>query len=327
MKLIFVLTAVLALAFAEEDKAQIESIEDSVAAEANIELLKEGADLKASETSYPYIPPSQRPPQWQVPQNTNPQVQHDQPPSGAQNDYYFIYGNTPSHEHHHNYPPQPQPQPHPHPPTTTTPVPVIKNEQYIGDNGYYRYEYQIADGTHVSEEGFYLNGKKDEDSLVKRGWYSFKGADGKIYTTTYWADKTGYHAYGAHLPTAEPAPAPTKPVQETTWVHHDEVPASKPVYPPVTTFPNKPVQPPKPVYPTKEPVPTYPNVPSYVPSHNVPQVPSHNVPQVPSHHVPQVPSYNQPQIPSYNQPQIPSYQPQQYYPQQPTNYVPYNHNV
>ncbi|XP_047506458.1 uncharacterized protein DDB_G0283357-like isoform X1 [Pieris napi] len=91
--------------------------------------------------------------------------------------------------------------------STTTPIPVIKNEHTIGDNGSYKYEYEIADGTHVMEEGYVLNPNTENEIVVKKGMYSFKAADGKIYTVTYWADDTGYHATGAHLPTPHPIPA------------------------------------------------------------------------------------------------------------------------
>ncbi|CAH0758072.1 unnamed protein product [Diatraea saccharalis] len=91
-------------------------------------------------------------------------------------------------------------------PSTTTPTSVIKNELSYGDNGSYKYEYQIADGTHVGEEGYYTDPKGADESLVKKGWYSYPGEDGKIYTVTYWADHTGFHATGDHLPTPPPVP-------------------------------------------------------------------------------------------------------------------------
>lgn len=62
------------------------------------------------------------------------------------------------------------------------------------------FRYKTADGTHVGEQGWFTDPKQTDESLVKKGWYSFVGADGITYTVTYWADHTGYHAYGAHLP-------------------------------------------------------------------------------------------------------------------------------
>ncbi|KAG7300280.1 hypothetical protein JYU34_015861, partial [Plutella xylostella] len=92
------------------------------------------------------------------------------------------------------------------PAPSTTPATVIKNEQKVNDDGSYKYEYKISDGQWVSEEGYTKNKDTDNEIVVKKGWYSYTGADGKVYTVTYFADETGYHASGAHLPTPPPVP-------------------------------------------------------------------------------------------------------------------------
>lgn len=56
------------------------------------------------------------------------------------------------------------------------------------------------------EEGYVLNPNTENAIVVKKGMYSFRATDGKVYTVTYWADDTGYHATGAHLPTPHPIP-------------------------------------------------------------------------------------------------------------------------
>ncbi|KAJ8714570.1 hypothetical protein PYW07_002795 [Mythimna separata] len=304
MKLLLIFAAILAFSLAEEEK-KTEALDDSQAeASASIELLKEGADLTPAASTYnSYVPPSQRPPHWNapnyVPQNTW------QPPKPIQAVQTGVPGNVQA-----DYP-QYWPSPVTHPPTTTTPIPVIKNEQYFGDNGYYKYEYKIADGTWVGEEGYYTDPKQTEESLVKKGWYSYVGADKKTYTVTYWADHTGYHAYGDHLPTPPPATQPANKPQ------YDEYPAQSPApvnYPTQTPPPiYKPTYTPEPIYyPTKAPVAP----PVYVP----PQVqPTYTPPQQPSY-PPLQPAYP-PQQPSYP-PQQQYFPPQQnYYPQQPTNQV------
>ncbi|XP_026325949.1 probable serine/threonine-protein kinase clkA isoform X2 [Hyposmocoma kahamanoa] len=138
-----------------------------------------------------YIPPQNNynPPQnnYNPPQNNyNPQN-----PTAPQNDYY--------------------PQ---NTWTTTTPNSVIKNDLFFGDNGSYRYEYQLSDGTWVGEEGYIVNPNTKYASLVKKGWYSYIGADGKKYTTTYWAGDSGYYAYGDHLPTPPPIPPAIQAAQD-----------------------------------------------------------------------------------------------------------------
>ncbi|XP_047028876.1 calcium-binding protein P-like [Helicoverpa zea] len=302
MKLLLIFAAILAFSLAEEEKKKEELIDDSQAeASASIELLKEGADLKTAASTYnSYVPPSQRPPQWnapnyvQPPQNTwlppKEPVKPIQPvftgvspgvPAGVQNDYYSGHNqqwSTPVY----------------HPPTTTTPVPVIKNEQYFGDNGYYKYEYQIADGTHVGEEGYYTDANQSDESLVKKGWYSYLGADGKTYTVTYWADKTGFHAYGDHLPTPPPVPAAIQAALDK-----EQADKIKPLQDSTTQAPQI-------FYPTQAP--------AYVP----PQQPAY-VPQQPAY-VPPQQTYVPPQQ-TYYPPQQTYYPPQQsYYPNQQTYY-------
>ncbi|KAJ8718492.1 hypothetical protein PYW08_002729 [Mythimna loreyi] len=315
MKLLLLFAAILAFSLAEEEKKP-EALDDSQAeASATIELMKEGVDLNAAASTYTsYVPPSQRPPHWTqpgyVPQNTW------QPPKPIQSVQTGVPANVQA-----DYYPSNWGTPVTHPPTTTTPVPVILNEQFYGDNGYYKYEYKIADGTWVGEEGYYTDPKQTEESLVKRGWYSYVGADKKTYTVSYYADKTGYHAYGDHLPTPPPAtqPDPVKPQKP----QYDEYPTQTPApvqYPTQTVPPVfKPTYTPEPIYyPTKAPVappvPAYPQLPTYKP----PQQPFYP-PQQPSF-PPQQPSFP-PQQPSYP-PQQPYYPPQQnYYPQQPNNQV------
>lgn len=59
----------------------------------------------------------------------------------------------------------------------------------------------------MGEQGWVVPGPKgEENDVVKKGWYEYKGSDGKTYTVTYWADHTGYHAFGAHLPVPPPIP-------------------------------------------------------------------------------------------------------------------------
>lgn len=45
-----------------------------------------------------------------------------------------------------------------------------------------------------------------EHGTEAHGAYSYKGDDGQVYTVTYTADKHGFHAQGAHLPTPPPIP-------------------------------------------------------------------------------------------------------------------------
>nr|XP_026493083.1 GATA zinc finger domain-containing protein 14-like isoform X2 [Vanessa tameamea] len=132
---------------------------------------------------------------WTNPQNTGTQNSWNKPQNTGNN------WNTGNQNNWNNWNQNPTAAP-----STTTPISIIKNEQILGDNGSYKYEYEIADGTHVAEEGFVKNPNTEQETIVKKGFYSYTGADGKIYSVTYWADETGFHAVGDHLPKPPPIP-------------------------------------------------------------------------------------------------------------------------
>ncbi|KAG6441628.1 hypothetical protein O3G_MSEX001886 [Manduca sexta] len=266
MKLLCIFAAVLAIALAEND-AEKKIYEDLEAAET-MELMKEGVDLKPAASSY-YIPPSQRPSQWNPPSNYNPQntwypekpVSPPKPISPPQNDYPVTWW-----------------------PTVVSPTPqpsVIKNDIWFGNDGSYNYEYQISDGTHVGEYGYYTDPRRTEESLVKKGWYSYRGADGKVYTVNYYADHTGYHAFGSHLPASprQVESADGKSVSEHTveTKHSFSTPAPT-------------------IYSTAAP--------TYYPT----QAPTFYSTQAPHYYSTQAPSFYSTQAPTYN------YQQQTHYP-------------
>jgi hypothetical protein len=65
-----------------------------------------------------------------------------------------------------------------------------------GPDGSYSYEYQTDNAIKVKQESTGYGANK-----VVRGYYSYVGNDGITYTVNYIADRFGYRAYGAHLPT------------------------------------------------------------------------------------------------------------------------------
>ncbi|XP_063382842.1 adhesive plaque matrix protein-like [Cydia fagiglandana] len=245
MKLLLAFLAILAISYADEE-SPASLIEDSEAV-ASVELLKTEADTKAASNyvAPSQRPPKgwnapqigqqnnwNQPQSWTPPPNNYWNQNQNQVGQWPSPDAWKPDGNTwnqnqwttpptwtaapswspPSYVPGWQNPSKPVQQDQPTnswtvPQQTTTPVAVIKNDQYYGDNGSYKYEYQIADGTHVGEEGYLLNPNTDNESLVKKGWYSYVGGDGKTYTVTWWADASGFHASGDHLPTPPPVPA------------------------------------------------------------------------------------------------------------------------
>lgn len=103
---------------------------------------------------------------------------------------------------------------------------IYSHDRRGAADGSFAYEYQTENGIKRKEESFGYGANK-----VVRGFYSYVGADGKLYTTRYIADRFGYRAYGDHLPTQpdelfdqtrlpiqpqQPPPRPIRPVPEQT---------------------------------------------------------------------------------------------------------------
>ncbi|XP_045502114.1 serine-rich adhesin for platelets-like isoform X2 [Colias croceus] len=76
---------------------------------------------------------------------------------------------------------------------------TVKEESDLGVD-MFNYGYETSNGISASETGVATNG------VEATGQYSFTGDDGQVYTVMYTADKGGYQAVGAHLPTPPPVP-------------------------------------------------------------------------------------------------------------------------
>ncbi|XP_052133321.1 larval cuticle protein 1-like [Frankliniella occidentalis] len=100
--------------------------------------------------------------------------------------------------------------------TYAPPIPVLRRSEVHDPAGQYELSYETGNGITVEEQGALkrnLDGEfKDDVVLVKRGSYSYRGADGRIYRVTYIADETGFHASGDHLPVA-PEPTSSGPIR------------------------------------------------------------------------------------------------------------------
>ncbi|BET00890.1 Cuticular protein [Nesidiocoris tenuis] len=86
-------------------------------------------------------------------------------------------------------------------------IPIVS---YVNENNYdgsYRYSYETGNGIVASEQGYLKNpGQKDLEAQTAQGSYSYTAPDGTPITVTWYADETGFHAEGAHLPTPPPIP-------------------------------------------------------------------------------------------------------------------------
>ncbi|XP_046665466.1 endocuticle structural glycoprotein SgAbd-2-like [Homalodisca vitripennis] len=96
------------------------------------------------------------------------------------------------------------------PPVPIAPGQFIPIVSYVNENNYdgsYRYSYETGNGIAAQENGFLKNpGQKDLEAQTAQGTYSYTAPDGTPITVTWYADETGFHAEGAHLPTPPPIP-------------------------------------------------------------------------------------------------------------------------
>ncbi|KAI5699732.1 hypothetical protein M8J76_016760 [Diaphorina citri] len=87
-------------------------------------------------------------------------------------------------------------------------IPIIsyQNEPNQGD-GSYRYSYETGNGIAANEQGYLKNpGQKDLEAQTAQGQFTYTAPDGTPITVQWFADETGFHASGAHLPTPPPIP-------------------------------------------------------------------------------------------------------------------------
>ncbi|CAH1391454.1 unnamed protein product [Nezara viridula] len=87
-------------------------------------------------------------------------------------------------------------------------APIVAYQNDVSFDGNYVYNYQTGNGISAQSEGSLKNrGQKDLEAQTARGSYSYTAPDGQVFTVNWYADETGYHAEGAHLPTPPPAAA------------------------------------------------------------------------------------------------------------------------
>ncbi|XP_017850263.1 pupal cuticle protein 20 [Drosophila busckii] len=80
-------------------------------------------------------------------------------------------------------------------------IPIVRSDYQSDTSGNYNFGFDTGNGIHRDETGEFKGGWP-HGSLGVRGSYSYTGDDGQQYTVNYKADKNGFHAEGAHLPTS-----------------------------------------------------------------------------------------------------------------------------
>ncbi|KAE8573245.1 larval cuticle protein 1 [Halyomorpha halys] len=85
-------------------------------------------------------------------------------------------------------------------PLTPRPVAILRQSQDTNFDGTFSYGFQSEDGTAVQVSGNQVALGADEPGQAASGTYSYIAPDGTPITTNWYADETGFHADGAHLP-------------------------------------------------------------------------------------------------------------------------------
>ncbi|XP_012267308.2 endocuticle structural glycoprotein ABD-4-like [Athalia rosae] len=86
-------------------------------------------------------------------------------------------------------------------------VEIISQQSEINADGTYVNKFATSNGISVSEEGSLKVGEKpDEVYQVAKGTSEYSAPDGTLIQTVWYADETGFHASGPHIPVAPETP-------------------------------------------------------------------------------------------------------------------------
>ncbi|KAF7994438.1 hypothetical protein HCN44_003910 [Aphidius gifuensis] len=114
---------------------------------------------------------------------------------------------TPQYQQPQYQPQQPQYQPENQYRTNIGPQIAIRSQtQDSSPDGSYNYAYETENGISVSEEGSPKAAGPEGPAETVRGRFQYTAPDGTPIIVEYYADETGFHPSGAHLPTPPPIP-------------------------------------------------------------------------------------------------------------------------
>uniref|UniRef100_A0A1B6LB64 Uncharacterized protein n=1 Tax=Graphocephala atropunctata TaxID=36148 RepID=A0A1B6LB64_9HEMI len=86
------------------------------------------------------------------------------------------------------------------------PVAILRQSQDDNFDGSFSYDFQTENGISAQARGHLKNPGTTAEAQVIQGQFSYTAPDGTPITTRYYADDTGFHAEGAHLPVPPPIP-------------------------------------------------------------------------------------------------------------------------
>ncbi|GAB0093184.1 endocuticle structural glycoprotein SgAbd-3 [Sergentomyia squamirostris] len=85
-------------------------------------------------------------------------------------------------------------------------VPILREENVVDFDGKYHYAFELGDGTKAEQDGELKQVDPENAGESVKGFYSYTGDDGVVYSVSYVADENGYVPVGDHLPQAPPIP-------------------------------------------------------------------------------------------------------------------------
>ncbi|XP_046665444.1 endocuticle structural glycoprotein SgAbd-2-like [Homalodisca vitripennis] len=83
---------------------------------------------------------------------------------------------------------------------------ILKQSQDNNFDGTFAYDFETENGIANQASGYVKAISPKEQAQVIQGQYSYTAPDGTPIITRWFADESGFHAEGAHLPVAPPVP-------------------------------------------------------------------------------------------------------------------------
>ncbi|KAG7299450.1 hypothetical protein JYU34_016409 [Plutella xylostella] len=196
MKLLVVLSGVLALAAAQPQRKAAQAVQAKVEAQAE--------DLQPAEQNYNAFQENRR--QQQQQELSNFQQDHRQQHQDfrqqqdlrqQQQTDYRQQQQQQQQQKIDDFRPKVQLE-------TTTFVPIIRFDKEQGTDGSYKTAYETGNHIQAEESGYLKNVGQDHNALVQSGSYSYTAPDGQVITVEYTADEFGFQVKGDHIPTPPP---------------------------------------------------------------------------------------------------------------------------
>ncbi|BES99571.1 Insect cuticle protein [Nesidiocoris tenuis] len=80
------------------------------------------------------------------------------------------------------------------------PAIILRQSNVLNEDGTFAYDFASDDGISIESNGLVKNLGPEDSAQTSRGTYSYTAPDGTPITTNWWADETGFHVQGDHIP-------------------------------------------------------------------------------------------------------------------------------